>query len=94
MDTLLKSTLAAGRTTTILMASGLKDLALYLGNYGRNVMMITSAEEETLSNGLPNSVKAAMSLSNPMDEPTPGSSCLVYSEARLLYLPPEQTEPN
>lgn len=53
MDTLLKSTLAAGRTTTILMASGLKDLALYLGNYGRNVMWVFDTNTSNLFKQLP-----------------------------------------
>ncbi|MDD7202002.1 MAG: 3-dehydroquinate synthase family protein [Sphaerochaetaceae bacterium] len=40
MDELWKTTLAGGKTTTVLIASGLQDLSRHLGEYGRNVMWV------------------------------------------------------
>lgn len=40
MDELWKTTLAGGKTTTVLIARGLPDLSHHLGEYGRNVMWV------------------------------------------------------
>jgi 3-dehydroquinate synthase len=53
METLLKSTLAAGRTTNVLLSSGLKNLASYLSGYGRNVMWVFDTNTSNLFKQLP-----------------------------------------
>ncbi|MFA7168815.1 MAG: 3-dehydroquinate synthase family protein [Sphaerochaetaceae bacterium] len=53
METLLKSTLACGRTSTVMVSSGLKDLASYLSGYGRNVMWVFDTNTSNLFRQLP-----------------------------------------
>ena len=48
---------------------------------------------EEAAEARPSSSMAAIRRSMPIDAPTPGSFWRVYSEARSLYRPPEQTEP-
>ena len=50
MDELWKTTLAGGKTTTVLMAQNLQDLSQHLGEYGRNVMWVSNPRAEQVGN--------------------------------------------